>query len=1054
MKKTLTTIGTMLLIAASHAQEFTNDWGNYAKPSPGGNTGGIEADVNEATGAISYGMNLYSFTQNGSSFPISLGYYSTGVKVDDYASFVGMGWNLSAGGMITKIVRGLDDEEPTKGYRTNYGSFTSVTKEQVKNGDKDGEPDMYVFNCFGRSGKFIFNPATSQYMSLNADDILIQKVTLPSPHFEITDEVGIVYHFTLEEQTTTKSVIYNGGGVPVNETVVSGWFLTKVVLTDHSEIKLKYVPRTINDLITSTKETDISRFEKNNNPSCTNQGDVNTPGSLVKGDYRRVSYFATYNTQRISSISFETGSIDFIYRTTARTDIGGDYALESVVIKDIQELVQKKYVLSYGSHSNRLLLTGIAQFTGYATVSLTLNSFTYYTDFTLPAPGTTFSQDEFGYFNGALSVNYVNPYNVPTLLPKLTLSGYYDIDGADRDFGPIEKMQTLMLKVITSLEGGNTTINYEPNFYYKDGSPGQNKQAPGLRVTLITSDDNNGHKFYKRFKYEHTDGQSSGIYINQFAYNNTIGPVTILILPTEPVPPYYVLPGCMGSLRFSEKRVRLPMGLSSPVYYKEVKSMQFANPTDEAASSNGYTIKTYTYDEDIYNLSMHGIREYKFGNLLSEETYSKARDLVSKQTFTYSYTGEISFPAKFTCMTALTYQPVPSGYDYVYHYELTQYNLYAGRRRLDKVSSQTYGTNASVMHQSDEEFSYDNHNNVNESTQSFNGSLKHRTRYKRSYLYGVQTTGGDAMNKALNYMQTQHIYSPVIETIVTTNGASEVVTGGAIQLYKLDEIRQVVLPVKQLTLLQTAKPLNLFAFSAVSSGVFSYAPTYEVQMEIDAIDTNDLPMQIHSRKDTVAMFNNHYGQTYCTASKALLSEIAYCGFEDSEAKTIGGPKPIVGNFSFAVGCGPISDDAFIGKGAFNLAACGSNFETANQLEPSKKYILQCWKKGNVTVSKTGGTITGTILRTSGDWQLMEYEVTGTTFVKFNGTAMIDEVKLFPLGAAMSGTSYDRFGRVIGESDANNQVSRYEYDDYGRTRNVLNVDKHIIKQFEYGIQIPQ
>ncbi len=1053
MKKTLLTIGTLLLTGVVQAQEFTNDWGNYSKPSPGGNTGSIDANVNEATGAISYGVNLYSFNQNGSSFPISLSYYSTGVKVDDYASFVGLGWNLNAGGMITKIVRGLDDEDATKGYRANFSTFTSVTKEQVRNGDKDGEPDMYVFNCFGRSGKFVFNPATSQYISLNADDILIQKVNLPSPHFEITDEAGIVYHFTLEEQTTTKTVNTYGGGTPLNETVVSGWFLTKVVLADHSEIRLNYVSRTITDLITSTKETDIVRFE-NGNPSCTDAGDVSTPGSIVKGEYRRVSYYASYNTHRISNITFSTGSIDFIYSTTGRTDIAGDYALESVWIRDNQNMLLNKYGFSYGSHSNRLLLTGVAKFTGYATVSLNVNTFSYYMDYTLPSPGSTVSQDEFGYYNGAPSVNKEKLSNVPTLLPSLTASGYFAINGASREFGPVEKMQTLMLKSITNLEGGKLTVSYEPNFYYKDGLPPNSKQGPGLRVTLLTSDDNNHHLYYTRYKYEDQSGQSTGIYINQYAYNNTIGPVTILVLPMDPVPGYYVVPGCSGSLRFSEKRVRLPMALSSPVYYREVRSMQFSDRSNEASSSNGFTIKNFTYDEDIYTPSMHGIREYKFGNLSAVKTYDKAGNIVSSQTFAYTYSDEISFPAKFAHMTALTYQAVPQGFEYVYHYELTQYNLYAGRRNMVKVSAQTYGTNASVMHIKEDEFLYDSHRNIYEAKQSFNGALRHRTIYKRSYEYGAQATGGDQMNKALNYMKNNHIHSPVIESIVTTNGASETVTGGAVQLYKFDAARQVVLPTKQLTLRQTGRTLNLFARSAVSGGVFSYAPTYEVQMEIDAIDTNDLPMQINSRKDTVAMFNNHYGQTYCTTSKALLSEIAYCGFEYSEAKTIEGAKPIVGNFNFAVGCGPISNDAFLGRGAFNLAACGSNIETSNTLVPAKKYILQCWKKGNLTISTTGGTITGTVLRTSGDWQLMEYEVNGTTFVKINGTAMIDEIKLFPSGAAMSSTSYDRFANVIAESDANNQVIRYEYDEYGRIRNLLNVDKNIIKQFEYGIQIPQ
>ena len=41
--------------------------------------------------------------------PISLNYHSLGVRVEEEATWTGLGWYLNAGGMITRIVRGKND---------------------------------------------------------------------------------------------------------------------------------------------------------------------------------------------------------------------------------------------------------------------------------------------------------------------------------------------------------------------------------------------------------------------------------------------------------------------------------------------------------------------------------------------------------------------------------------------------------------------------------------------------------------------------------------------------------------------------------------------------------------------------------------------------------------------------------------------------------------------------------------------------------------------------------------------------------------------------------
>ncbi|SHF70355.1 DUF5977 domain-containing protein [Chryseobacterium vrystaatense] len=66
-------------------------------------------DVNLYTGKIDLSIPLYEIKTGNITVPISISYNSSGVKVDNIASSVGMGWNLNAGGNIIRKIKDLDD---------------------------------------------------------------------------------------------------------------------------------------------------------------------------------------------------------------------------------------------------------------------------------------------------------------------------------------------------------------------------------------------------------------------------------------------------------------------------------------------------------------------------------------------------------------------------------------------------------------------------------------------------------------------------------------------------------------------------------------------------------------------------------------------------------------------------------------------------------------------------------------------------------------------------------------------------------------------------------
>ncbi len=150
-------------------------------------------DVNFYSGSPNISLPLHAISENGLQIPIILSYDASGFIPNKNAGTVGMNWNLSAGGAITRVVNGRADEtyDPNpvinpdplgydKGYI--YGQLTAglpqYTSEFIRKidfliqPDQSGKymndpgyspkyslqyeyaPDVFSFNFLGHSGKF------------------------------------------------------------------------------------------------------------------------------------------------------------------------------------------------------------------------------------------------------------------------------------------------------------------------------------------------------------------------------------------------------------------------------------------------------------------------------------------------------------------------------------------------------------------------------------------------------------------------------------------------------------------------------------------------------------------------------------------------------------------------------------------------------------------------------------------------------------------------------------------------------------------------------------
>lgn len=201
--------------------------------------------VNESAGIPSIALPLYAVRSGQLSVPITLSYHASGIRVSDAASWAGLGWSLNASGVITRVVRGLPDED-TGGFNENYGlipqtkdfgllvsrglrtdlyyQLEHVAADRTSPQKLDYEPDLYTYNFPGQSGCFM-RDNHGEYQSLPLKPIAI---AMGDSAVNLIDEHGIVYLFKDVEYTRvspSRGRIRN----------ISAWYLTRMVSADKAD---------------------------------------------------------------------------------------------------------------------------------------------------------------------------------------------------------------------------------------------------------------------------------------------------------------------------------------------------------------------------------------------------------------------------------------------------------------------------------------------------------------------------------------------------------------------------------------------------------------------------------------------------------------------------------------------------------------------------------------------------------------------------------------------------------------------------------------------------
>ncbi|MDR2275814.1 MAG: hypothetical protein LBF27_33205 [Sphingobacterium sp.] len=373
-------------------------------------------------GKANISIPIYSVNMGGLSFPIGLSYNTGGIRQNEIASSVGLGWALSMPNSISKSIFDKDDDisplfftdfnhaAATLGYFDIYNFVQQEDMESISTGNYDLKPDLFTYSLPEMSGSFIVR--NNQGYTIPHEDIKIEKT---APGYKITDTKGNRYWLSPSNLVLSKST---GQTSQISQNQIS---LDSLRTASGDALKFEYQKVQKYDEKTVYEKRYIFSLQDNAVPYGFHDFphlDSNPPNIIN----------TEKNTEKlISKIIFPEGEINFLYSgdeglqttsgVTYRKDLDsetGGKALKKIVVKNKsgQIIKQISFNYSYFESANpnktyldyRLRLTEVID-----DLEGTKHSFTYNENYPLPARNGN-SDDLWGYFNSITPSGSNVPY--------------------------------------------------------------------------------------------------------------------------------------------------------------------------------------------------------------------------------------------------------------------------------------------------------------------------------------------------------------------------------------------------------------------------------------------------------------------------------------------------------------------------------------------------------------------------------------------------------------------------------------------------------------------
>jgi hypothetical protein len=794
-------------------------------------------------GTPNINIPVYTLQDGQIRLPISLRYNSSGIKVEEDASWVGLGWNLDVGGMISQNVVGDDDDNNGGSYGDVYnfhlwlkahkdnsewltGQHASMTNTRelyalllgYRKGNKSLfrlNPDVYYFTYPGGSGKFFIDFENNihilnreQGQGIKIEVTASSATTNPSiESFKITTAEGVTHLFNYASSmregsglgaqsryyTLDKTSYPNGQDI--------SYFYTKHAASKPHYSQNLQIITAVSNVVFSTSPYNVTTEAQTASPSqylSTNHGEECILDSIVTTNYK---------------VEFSTGS---------RTDIENGVKLNQIKISPLSSLsngIKKEYNFEYGyfvsATDGNFWKSSLDS---YDINRLRLDKFYEkdqgkyefaYNGLPLPAKGS-FAIDYWGYYNGKTKNKSLIPdfrslfypegseFEMEMIPPAyqtvlLKANARYR---ADRESSG-DSTKACILEGIKYPTGGYTRFEYENNtFAAKRLIGSQNGDALsgcGLRIKRITSYDSPAMEKVEACKaYEYSEGvlHDNAVFYDSkhlawnFAANDLLycglTPLALLSCDID----YYDL---YGSSVYSN-----PYGSGKGVGYGSVKETS----TGETLK-NGYVKYKFHNERGIYYPNSYCVENEPLnGKLIRREAYLEgvSSPVETEQNYykayvRYSGTGVNVLDAyqnsntvfsDFYCgLSGWNHSDTQEGY-VDDRMRVCLFNLYACDILLDSCITRKDGV------QNVDKFTYDmtTLQLKEKSTRlPLNGSFTYSHTYPSDYDCGIFT---DMVNK--------NLLSPVVEEKIFRNGRY---IGGNLTEYGYDGSNRMIVPQKK-----------------------------------------------------------------------------------------------------------------------------------------------------------------------------------------------------------------------------------------------------------------
>jgi YD repeat-containing protein len=471
------------------------------------------------TGTNNASIPLYSIKEGSVEIPLALNYQGGGIKVDEQATWVGLGWDLLPEGTIVQEIRGKADEDditnacvPSSAYDQFLLRLSSFQDNRLDFLFQQGretapnfcqedshynpsdpfcainqllegrrQPDIYSYNFNGYTGKFYINPDNQQIVMIEKNEqVIFQK--LSAANIKATTLDGTVFQFSVVETAN--------GGID-NEYTGKTYKVENINFLNGKTINFQYTTNSYTEMVI-TQSAEITHFDisypiSESHPMTFHTKKtlkkITTPDAIIDfntGSRDDINIFSNDNLTKLNSIDItsrlsgkKVKSFQFTYSYFPY--IGGGVAYSDIITAHPDQF------------GKRLKLESVREI-GYDQDNLPVTTPPYELEYdmsvTMPMK-VSFAKDFWGYFNGE--------FQNQTLLPNLDYFDYlnqpdyrainttisYPYTGANR-YTDNTQAGAYMLKKIIYPTGGYSEFEYEPNSFTNQFIP--DKSTPVYKI--------------------------------------------------------------------------------------------------------------------------------------------------------------------------------------------------------------------------------------------------------------------------------------------------------------------------------------------------------------------------------------------------------------------------------------------------------------------------------------------------------------------------------------------------------------------------------------------